>query len=170
MNKDGSDYGRRLLLRMLKEPRYAYIHQRAIFFQEKVIKTVRALAFLRRHRTIQLYPLDLLGPGAKYKGEIGSKEETTRMRQTFSYRPEVKEAAAMNFRSGVVGLILLSGLFTVSPYAIYGGSIQAPGRIEQALALAGPGEGSAAGSAAGGRQDISTRAPDCRSCARKGRL
>ncbi len=74
----------------------------------------------------------------------------------------------MKFETGVITLILIAGLFTVTPYGLYGGSIKPlPGIGQETVGRLG--DSSFVGSAAGGRQSSESRAPDCRSCAQKGR-
>ncbi len=71
----------------------------------------------------------------------------------------------MKFKSGVISLILVAGIFTIASYGTYGGSVR-PAGIRQEI-LAAPGSGSFSGLAAGGAARIN-KATDCRSCARKG--
>jgi hypothetical protein len=93
----------------------------------------------------------------KQKGEVESKERKG---------PLHARKAAMKFKSGVINLILVAGIFTVASYGTYGGSIRPAAGIRQEI-LAGPGSGSLSGLAAGGPARIN-KATDCRSCARKG--
>jgi hypothetical protein len=85
---------------------------------------------------------------------------------TFWTLESVMEEGSMKFKPEVLSLILLAGIFTITPYGIYGGSIRSGAAIVQQNP-AGTKTGFSAGSAAGGPAG-SDRARDCRSCSRKG--
>ncbi len=73
----------------------------------------------------------------------------------------------MKFETGTVGLLLIAGLLTVTPYGLYGGSITASLGNQ---AITGLNNRSFRGAAAGGGQESRNRIPDCRSCAQGGGL
>lgn len=75
----------------------------------------------------------------------------------------------MTFQSAVIGILLLAGVGTVPPYALYGRTLTPAGAEGETL-LAWVEAGSASGSAAGGQGDRIIRtlnrgpARDCRTC------
>lgn len=71
----------------------------------------------------------------------------------------------MRSKSGVIGLLLLAGLFTVSPYAIYDGSVRPSGGPDRETMAVLNGR-SIIGAGAGGMSG-SEQEQDCRSCAKK---